>query len=243
MIDAEFLEAPALLDGGGHRVTVVGIEPQVLTPGQVFPHQLEHAVVLVGVRILTPAAPVHADLERAKAPFPAVPDQAQHFFGLHPPAGPRAPVQGDRLPPGAAHQRVHGQSRILAEQVPERDIDRPDSPAGQLVGAFVAPEGEGLPVPIDRPRVFADQRGLDGALKVSVEHRAVAAGPFRVAFDAGVGLDAQQSLADDQGRMSDVRDFHDRVVGSPSRRGDPPNGVTIPHAGCAVDHWPFRGIQ
>ena len=71
----------------------------------------------------------------------------------------------------------------------------------------------------------------------------MAAGHFRVAFDTGIGLDAKQALADDQGRVSDVGDFHDREVGLPDRRADPPNGITIPHAGCAVDHWPFRSIQ
>ena len=81
VVDAELLEAAALLDGGGDRVAVVGVEAQIFAAAQKVAGELEELVVLLRVDVLPPAAPVHADLEGAEAALPAVSTRASISSG------------------------------------------------------------------------------------------------------------------------------------------------------------------
>ena len=190
MVDAEFFEAPPLLNGGGDGVAVVGVEAQIFAASEELPCRLEQLVVLLRVDVLPPPAPVHANLEGAKAALPAVLHQCEHLVRLHPPARAGAPVKRNGRAAGAAHQRVYGQACVLAQEVPQRHVDNADHPARQLVEALVPAEGERLPVPIHQTRIFACQRRPDGAFQVSVEDGVVAAGNLGPAFDAGISLNA-----------------------------------------------------
>ena len=190
VVDAERFEASALLNSRGHRIAVVGVEAEILAAREEFARCLEELVVLLGVDVLAPTPPVHTDLEGAEASFPTVLDQGQHLFGLHPPAGTRAPVEGNRGSPGAPHEGVDRQPGVLSEQVPQGYVDDADHPAGQFVEPLVPTQCKGLPMAVDKPRIFAHQGGFDGPGQVAVEDRIVAARDFRPSLDLGVGLDS-----------------------------------------------------
>ena len=141
-----------------------------------------------------------------------------------------------------AEQLVDGRTEVLAEDVPERDLDRADGLARRPFRAEVAVEHDpeiGHPV-TDRQRILADEVAGADVVDDGAEHRGIGVAPVRRRLTpsdgAVVGLDAHQREAALHRRIAlaiagepgtDVDDLH-RVVTTTSIRSLPAPSV----AGC-----------
>ena len=135
-------------------------------------------------------------------------------------------VQGDRVG-AAAEQLMDGDAEVFAEDVPQRDLDRPEGLARRPLGAEVAVEHDaevGHPV-ADRQRITSDEVAGAHVVDDRPEHRRIRMAPvgrrLAPAHRAVVGLDAHQREAPLHRRIALA------IAGEASADVDDPHGIVL----------------
>ncbi len=95
----------------------------------------------------------------------------------------------DVLPAGAAQQLVDGHAQLLAQNVPERDVDGADGPGQHAAALVVVAAIALLPDVLDAHGVHADQEAAEMLDRLGLGQLARRAAAFAQAVDALVGLD------------------------------------------------------